>query len=741
MMENRRGVFIVIEGTDGSGKGTQFALLSDALGKQGYDVETFDFPQYDEPSSYFVKRYLNGDYGTLEQIGPYTASLFYALDRFEAAPRIREALAQGKVVLANRFTGSSMAHQGTKFQNPEERRGFFIWLDNLEFEMLHIPRPDISFILRVPADIAQKLVDQKEQRGYTDKKRDLHEADLTHLERSVAVFDDMAQLFPKDFKRIDCVRGDQLMPIEAVEALVRQNVEPYLPSAPPVPPPIVAAPSPAAVTPTPAVAEPAPQASAETPVVAQDQSGNYKITESGRDRLAKAVTSLDSDIFAFTNHLSPAEIAAAMVHASRHKDDVRTALLEQPVSEHNKEALQRLTGMHVVVEHASSLLAEKLSQGNRATYIESSAYHFDEKEEQGSYPYYTPDSLSPAVVSQYRERMDAIFDRYASMAQALTAYITEIETAPTDKTPRARAIDTLQVVLPVATTTSMGMFASAHALEELITRLLSDDLPEARTASQEILAHARTIIPTILSDEPEPYAPAVAYRTSTRAALGQVVKKYLPDFHSQAEEPARLQEVWPRNEIDLLPAMLYEHSNLSLRDLKNEVATWPYDRKLEAFDAYTGNREQAGFIPGPALEKAHYSWDLMSDYATFRDIERRYLTTSPERQALTPRYGYQTPKLIEDAGLTDQFLECFDISLELYSLLQANDYHLEAQYATLLGHTMRWSITHNACEAFDLRELSANPASHAGTQALIQAMLERLSQVHPIIGEAVQSVQ
>ena len=81
-MQNTAGTFIVIEGTDGSGKGTQFALLRDRLTEAGYDVAAFDFPQYDQPSSYFVREYLNGKYGTADEVGPYTGSLFYALDRF-----------------------------------------------------------------------------------------------------------------------------------------------------------------------------------------------------------------------------------------------------------------------------------------------------------------------------------------------------------------------------------------------------------------------------------------------------------------------------------------------------------------------------------------------------------------------------------------------------------------------------------------------------------------------------------
>ena len=225
------GLFIVIEGVDGSGKGTQFKLLTERLAHEGYEVATFDFPQYDEPSSYFVRQYLTGKYGSAEQVGPYTGSLFYALDRYEAAPKIRKAMAEGKIVLANRYIGSNMAHQGTKLQNAAERRGYFIWLDNIEFEMLRIPRPTLSFVLRVPAETAQQLVDQKEERSYTKEKRDLHEADLGHLQRAVEVYDDMCQLFPRDFSRIDCTRRQiSCSTLTAVHELIWGKVEPMLPA-------------------------------------------------------------------------------------------------------------------------------------------------------------------------------------------------------------------------------------------------------------------------------------------------------------------------------------------------------------------------------------------------------------------------------------------------------------------------------------------------------------------------------
>lgn len=220
-----QGLFIAIEGSDGSGKGTQFKLLVERLNAAGYDVSTYDFPQYERESSYFVREYLNGTYGSAQAVGPYTPSVFYALDRYSVAAQIIADLTAGKVVVSNRFTGSSMAHQGTKFSSPEEREAFFSWIEQLEFNMLGIPKPDINLVLLVPADVAQKLVDQKEKRSYTTSKRDLHEADLGHLERAVETFQQLLNVYDS-FAAIDCSEDGELLSIPTVNNLIWERIEP-----------------------------------------------------------------------------------------------------------------------------------------------------------------------------------------------------------------------------------------------------------------------------------------------------------------------------------------------------------------------------------------------------------------------------------------------------------------------------------------------------------------------------------
>ena len=216
-----RGKFIVIEGTDGSGKGEQTVRLAKRLKDGGHAVAPFDFPRYSEPSAWFVSRYLNGEFGTIDEVGPKTASLFYALDRYAAAPEIRRALGRGDVVISNRYVGSNLGHQGSKFGDSEERRKYFEWNYDLEFNINKIPKPDLNIILHVPAHIAQELVDKKSERQYfSGKKRDLHETDLGHLQRTEEVYKQLAELFSNDFTVIECAPEGKLMSIEEVHEKV-----------------------------------------------------------------------------------------------------------------------------------------------------------------------------------------------------------------------------------------------------------------------------------------------------------------------------------------------------------------------------------------------------------------------------------------------------------------------------------------------------------------------------------------
>jgi dTMP kinase len=218
-MSQYLGKFIVIDGTDGSGKTTQFNLLIDKLKAEGFAVELADFPQYNTKSAGLVEEYLSGKYGGADEVTPYQSSIFYAVDRFDASFKIRQWLRDGKIVVANRYVSASLGHQGGKIENPLERKVFFNWLYELEYKLFNIPKPDLSLILHVEAEIAQKLATSRHREDWVGKTRDIHEENLGHLQKAEQVYLEIAQTFP-DFKLIKCTREGEIMSREEIHDLV-----------------------------------------------------------------------------------------------------------------------------------------------------------------------------------------------------------------------------------------------------------------------------------------------------------------------------------------------------------------------------------------------------------------------------------------------------------------------------------------------------------------------------------------
>ena len=221
---NEKFRFITIEGGDGSGKGTQAEELRKYYAeKLGKHVLKISFPRYGEKSAYYVGEYLNGNYGQVNEVHADLASLAYALDRFDAKDEITDQLTDPEgIVISDRYVASNLAHQGTKFENFEDRKKYYDRDMDTEYGILNIPRPDINIVLLVPTETAQKNVDNKDARSYTTKKRDIHEADATHLDRAKANYEELCQLYPEEFTPITCVNEEgNMRPIEDIQQEIR----------------------------------------------------------------------------------------------------------------------------------------------------------------------------------------------------------------------------------------------------------------------------------------------------------------------------------------------------------------------------------------------------------------------------------------------------------------------------------------------------------------------------------------
>ncbi|MCR5185501.1 MAG: deoxynucleoside kinase [Clostridia bacterium] len=210
------GKLFVIDGTDGSGKQTQFEYLKKHLEEDGIEYKSVSFPNYDSPSSGLVKMYLNGEFGTNAQdISPYVASSFYAADRFATyQTELKEYYENGGIIIADRYTTANMVHQTGKIKDEKEREKFLDWLFDLEFNIYKIPVPDVVFFLNMPIEKSLELMKNRKNKITNETKKDIHERDENHLK---AAYKAACDLVPKyKWTEIKCVKDDEIRTREEI---------------------------------------------------------------------------------------------------------------------------------------------------------------------------------------------------------------------------------------------------------------------------------------------------------------------------------------------------------------------------------------------------------------------------------------------------------------------------------------------------------------------------------------------
>lgn len=729
MIEATKGFYIVIEGAQGTGKTTQIDLLSKRLKSDGYAVRLFREPDAQTDLTAQAIRRLTQD--PRYPMNTKTEALLYNAARSQSLDVIRRAKNSGVICICDRNYLSSLAIQ---YYGRGDIPDYEAVNSIINFAVGDM-QPDITVILDAPSEV---LAARSQQRGQGERFDSLS---LEFLERVRAgyLIEAKARNYPV------------LLATEVPEA-IHEKIWGYLHGQP-----IKSAFA--------AVKQSLPMTiqedtSKKAKLVIKTKTG-WQITEEGKAHLEKIVTNTDKNIYALTENMSSLTAAAAMARLSRRFDDLRITLLDEfsggtenqqdllkrVITAYGDDSVQQLVGQYIVVEGASILLTKKIEWGRLAAYLEQSTryIYYDQKDNQGRYKYFIPDNLSPKVKKTYKATMDKIFDKYSEMVHAATDYVRKSSETPKKEqdgawmaATRAKACDAIRAVLPMATKSTVGIFLSGQALENMIIRLNADDLTEARDAGDQILNEARKVIPAFLerADKPDRGGATSVYLTTRRENIKKIAKKYLPQNYSEPSDSVTLLEAWPRNELDIVADVLYEHSDMPLTAIQQTVNTWSYAQKEQVLKAYIGERLNRRHKPGRALEKINYHWDIFCEYGVFKDLMRHRIVSDMGWQQLTPRYGYEIPELVEKAGLSEQFIDCFDLSLELNSLLQKSGYELEAQYATLHGHMMRWKVSFNAREAFHIFELRTSPQGHPNYRRLAKQMHEKVMQIHPLIAES-----
>ena len=452
----------------------------------------------------------------------------------------------------------------------------------------------------------------------------------------------------------------------------------------------------------------------------------------------------------FAGDLPPRDLLpGATVGAAAEEDDGSSRaerLYERVFVEYGDDSVAQLGGAHVAVEQASNLLTKQLEWGRLAAYLEQSTRYipYDDKPG-GRYRYHRDaDVMASPHARAYEAELDAIFDSYAALLPKVRTWAERRYPRDPDTSERAyratitaKVCDTLRGLLPAATTSNVGIFASGQAYEQLLLRLRASELAEARATGDALLAELRAVIPSFLTrvDRPDRGGVWSQYLADTRTATRAVADELVGGVPARPADEVELVAFSPDAEVDLVTGMLYPHSSLPEAQLRDLVADMRPDERVRVVRAYAGERTNRRHKPGRALERVWYRFDVCSDYGSFRDLQRHRMLTI-EWQDLSPRHGYDTPPEVAEAGVEDEWHAALERSAGLWERLH-RDLPVQSQYAVAFAYRLRYSMQLNARAAMQMLELRTTPQGHPSYRRVTQRMHRLIAEEagHPAVAE------
>jgi len=498
------------------------------------------------------------------------------------------------------------------------------------------------------------------------------------------------------------------------------------------------------------------------------------LTAEERELLGRYVTDPDGEVFALTG-LPEVVKGALFARYSRYggslkrlfldefADDLDTddpaaraaSLYERVFNEYGDDSVAQLGGAHVALEDVSNLLTKRIEWGRLAAYLEQSTRYirYDTKPG-GRYRYHRDaEVMAGPHAPAYVEHLDAIFDLYAGMVPEVLDWVRR--RWPQDdatsafayrNATRAKALDLLRGLLPAATTSNVGMFASGQSYEGLLLRLRADELAESRSVAERLLTELRRVIPSFLTrvDRPDRGGAWSDYLAARRDETRALARALVPAAPVQPAELVTLTDWAPRDPVDaevaLVTAALYPHVTIPEQQLEEEVGRWSPARRAEVLAAYVGERSNRRHKPGRAFERVWYRFDVLGDYGGFRDLQRHRMLTI-EWQDLTTAHGYETPTELAEAGVEGRWHEALERSATLEALL-AEDHPAAAQYAVCFAYRVRYVLQLNARAAMQMLELRSIPQGHPQYRRVVQAMHRQIAEVagHRAVADAMVHV-
>jgi thymidylate synthase ThyX len=494
-------------------------------------------------------------------------------------------------------------------------------------------------------------------------------------------------------------------------------------------------------------------------------------TATERARLEPHVTHLDRPVFALVN-LPETVKGALFARYSRYPGTLRRLFLDEFAESlppagavwdgdegaraaqlyervfvgYGDDSVAQLGGAHVACEWVSNVLTKILQRPRLGAYLEQSTRYiaYDRPMEGTSrYRYLRDPELGPA----YEAAMDGLFGAYAEALPRVAAWVDS--EYPGDDSParrravKAKALDLLRGLLPAASLSHMGIYATGQTYEQLILHLLAHPLPEARRYGAWILDAVKAVMPSFVARVERPdrggaWAEYLAERDA--AAERWVARLGLDRAPAQADErpSVRLLHV-DGDEEALLAALLFEAAGVSEEDARIRIAALsPQDRSALLADL-VGERANRRHRPGRGFEALRYRFEVVADYGAFRDLQRHRMLTV-QWQRLTPDLGAGVPEELEAAGVANLYRAGLERSRAEHDRLVAAGLPRQAVYALCLGYRIRFVLDMNAREAMHLVELRSGREGHPSYRAVAHELHRQIAAVHPAVAGAMTHV-
>jgi thymidylate synthase ThyX len=419
-------------------------------------------------------------------------------------------------------------------------------------------------------------------------------------------------------------------------------------------------------------------------------------------------------------------------------------LYERVFFEYGDDSVAQLGGVHLACEGASNILTKVLEWGRLMAYLEQSTRYIPYDDRPGGrYRYHVPAELTGTLRDDYVAAADAAFETYGRWLPRMRAfYEARHPRDPAESEPvyrmtiRAKALDTLRGLLPAATVSNVGIYATGQAYEQLLLRMRAHPLDEVRAYADLMLVELRKVIPAFLRrvDLPDRGGAWSAYLAETQVAVRAAAERVLATPPAEtlrtmhglavltgAETEVTLTDFDPDGEVKVVAAALYAVTARPDAELLALARALTPAQRAEVLRAYVGRRRNRRHKPGRALERTSYRFDVLADYGAFRDLQRHRLLTL-EWQRLSPHHGWVMPEAMEEAGGAPDWRRVMRTSADVHDAIAAAGIPEVAPYAVAMAYRVRFYMEMNAREAMHLIELRTAPQGHPSYRRVGQAM-------------------